>query len=114
MSTPHFIIKFQIGFDAECVELLRTIAGVLTQTDARLSEIQQQGELMSKELQTLKDQVAANNTLVESAITLIGGLATQIEALKQDPVALQGLADSLRAEDTKLAAALAANITPEP
>jgi hypothetical protein len=64
---------------------------------------------MSQQLDELKAVVQANNDLAESAITLIGGLATQIEALKTDPAALQELADSLRAEDQKLAAAISAN-----
>lgn len=67
---------------------------------------------MTTQLQALTDQVTANNGLIESAVQLIGGLATQIEQLKNDPAALQALADSLKAEDDALASAIIAN-TPE-
>jgi hypothetical protein len=71
---------------------------------------------MANGFDALTAQVAANNSVVESALTLIQGLADQIKALiaagNNDP-ALQALADSLSAEDAKLAAAVAAN-TPTP
>jgi len=64
---------------------------------------------MTVQLETLQAQVAVNNTLVGSAITLIQGLAAQIIALKDDPVALQQLADDLKAKDQELSDALMAN-----
>jgi len=64
---------------------------------------------MIQQLQTLTDQVTANNSLVASAVQLIGGLAAQIEASKTDPVALQALADSLKQNDDALTAAVLAN-----
>lgn len=71
-------------------------------------------EIMSTALQTLQEQVAANNVLIESAVTLIQGLAAQILALKDNPAALQELAESLQAQDAILAAAIAANTPAEP
>lgn len=68
---------------------------------------------MSVEFEALKAQVEANTQVAESAITLIQGLAAKIEELKDDPAALQALADQLKAEDDALAAAVAAN-TPAP
>jgi len=50
--------------------------------------------------------------VAQSAITLINGLAAQIANLKDDPAALQALADSLGASSTALAAAITAN-TPQ-
>lgn len=89
---------------------------MLSQILNHLTELRKEINQMSPELQKLTDKVAANNVVVESALTLIQGLADQIAALKNDPVALQALADSLDAEDTKLAAAVAANTpaTPAP
>jgi len=64
---------------------------------------------MSKEVDALTKQIEANKTISGSAIILIQGLAAKIEASKNDPVALQALADSLRADDDALAAAITAN-----
>ena len=69
---------------------------------------------MSKELDTLTAQVAANDTVIESAIVLIQGLAAAIKAAGTDPAALQALVDSLAAEDAKLAAAVAENTPAAP
>ena len=65
--------------------------------------------VMTAQMQSLTDQVTANNQVIESAITLINGIAAQLAAVKDDPVAIQALADSLAAEDTTLAAAITAN-----
>lgn len=66
---------------------------------------------MANELQALKDQVAASITVEESAIALITGLKTELDAAiaANDPAALQALSDSLGAEKDKLAAAVTAN-----
>jgi peptidoglycan hydrolase CwlO-like protein len=64
---------------------------------------------MSAELDTLTTEVAENNAVIDSAVTLISGLAQQIASLKNDPVALQALADSLNTKSNELAAAVAAN-----
>jgi len=74
-----------------------------------LKELCHEVKKMSAVLDTLTAQVAANTSVVDSAVVLIGGLAQQIQDLKNDPVALQALADSLKGEDDKLAAALVAN-----
>jgi chromosome segregation ATPase len=74
-----------------------------------LKELYHEVRRMSAALDTLTAQVAANTSVVDSAVVLIGGLAQQIQDLKNDPVALQALADSLKGEDDKLAAALVAN-----
>ena len=68
---------------------------------------------MSAELDALSAQVHANSGVVDSAIALIGGLADQIRALADDPVAIRALADELQQKDAALAAAVAAN-TPAP
>lgn len=66
---------------------------------------------MGAELDALKQQVADSITVEESAITLIEGLKTQLDAAiaAGDPAALQALSDSLGAEKDKLAAAVTAN-----
>ena len=72
-----------------------------------LDSLQKQGIQNMATIAELQAQVAANTTIVESAITLIHGLATKIEENKTDPAALQAMADELRAEDAKLAEAVA-------
>ncbi len=65
-------------------------------------------------LDALTAQVAANTSVIESALTLIQGLADALKAAGTDPVALAALQSALEAEDTKLAAAVAANTPPTP
>lgn len=61
------------------------------------------------ELTDLKTQVEANTSAEQSAITLLNGLAAKIESLKNDPEAIQGLADELKGSGDALAAAVVAN-----
>lgn len=72
-------------------------------------------EVMSM-LDNLAAQVAANTTVIESAVVLLGGLKVQLDAAiaSGDPVRMQALSDALAADDAKLAAAIAANQTPTP
>ena len=76
---------------------------------AAITELRKEQAIMSKELDAMKAEVENAVTVEESAIALIQGLATKIEELKDDPVALQGLADQLKAEDARLADAVTAN-----
>jgi len=68
---------------------------------------------MSIELDNLTAQVHANSAALDSAITLINGIADRIAAAGVDPVKLNALTDELRAKDELLAAAVLAN-TPTP
>lgn len=61
-----------------------------------------------QELDDLIAQVAANNSVVESAITVINGIADRIAAAGVDPTKLSALTASLRQEDEALAAAVVA------
>lgn len=64
---------------------------------------------MSKEMDDLTAQVKANSSLLDSATTLINGIAARITAAGTDPVALKALTDELKAKDDALAAAVTAN-----
>ena len=64
---------------------------------------------MSQELDSLTQEVHANSAVVDSAITLINGLAARIEDLKDDPTQMQALADELRAKSVALGEAVKAN-----
>lgn len=64
-------------------------------------------EAMNQHLQNLTDRVASLRNTVTSAVALLLGLASQIESLKNDPAALQALADDLRDQNQSLADAVA-------
>jgi len=64
---------------------------------------------MALDLSALEAEVARDQTVNASAITLLSSLAAQLEALKNDPAAIQALADSLKASQDALAAAVVAN-----
>jgi hypothetical protein len=64
---------------------------------------------MATELEALKAQVAANRDVIQSAITLINGIADRVKAGQSDPAALQALAADLNSQDQALAQAVAAN-----
>jgi len=64
---------------------------------------------MSQSIDDLKAAVEASVTVQESAIVLINGIADRIAQAGVDPVALQAVVDSLKAESTKLSDAVVAN-----
>lgn len=66
-------------------------------------------QAMSAELDALTAQVKANSDLLDSATTLINGIAARITAAGTDPAALKALTDELKAKDDALAAAVTAN-----
>lgn len=67
-------------------------------------------------LSDLQAKVVAEETVIGSAVTLIGGLSQQLkDALAQnDPTAIQNLIDELDAGQQQLAAAVAANTPAAP
>lgn len=65
-------------------------------------------------LDDLTAQVAANKTVIDSALELINGIAARITAAGTDPAALASLTASLKSEDDALAAAVATNTPPPP
>ena len=64
---------------------------------------------MSAALDKLTSEVTEMSTAVDSAVTLIGGLADQIRELRDDPAKLDALADELDRKQTAIAEAVAAN-----
>jgi prefoldin subunit 5 len=78
-----------------------------------LRSLNRKMERIMLQLETLTAEVTRTKEVAMSAVTLIQGLATKIEELKADPVALQALADELRTSSDALGAAVAANTTPE-
>ena len=68
---------------------------------------------MSGELDDLVAKVAANTTVIGSAIVLLQTLKAKLDAAGTDPAALAALSAELGAKDQALADAIVAN-TPTP
>lgn len=88
------------GTAAKLDQLIVAVAGLKTQQAAQTQEIQK----MAGEIEALEAEVARNTTVDGSIMTLVTGLAGQIEALKNDPVRLQALVDKLRADNDAIVA----------
>ena len=88
------------------------IEAQLTQLIALAQATQQDVEAIEMTLAELKDAVAAEHTVVESAIVLLNGLKTRLEeaiANGLDPAAVQAIADEISANTQELADAITAN-----
>jgi chromosome segregation ATPase len=64
---------------------------------------------MTTEMLALKEKVAQNTSLVDSAITLINGISAQLEAIKSDPAAITEFIAELEASNAELAAKIVEN-----
>lgn len=79
------------------------------ETKGTLNQILQKINEMADKFDPLVAEVTEIGNVVDSTITLINNLATQLEDAKDDPVQIQALADSLKAKKGALAEAVAAN-----
>jgi hypothetical protein len=61
------------------------------------------------DLTALTNQVTANVDVEASAVQLLSNLSALLVAAKNDPVAIQALADQLKSSGDALAAAIVAN-----
>jgi hypothetical protein len=93
---------------------------VLGQILNEVKTIKQELTKMALDISALTTAVANETTVEQSAITLVGGLAAQIQTLINnsgntvDPVALQALVTQMTNSQTALAAAVAANTVAAP
>lgn len=79
-----------------------------------LIRMQEEGfQKMSKELDDLKAAVDAQTTVTQSVVTLLTNLAQQLKDAKDDPVAIEALANTVSANAKSLSDAVVAN-TPVP
>lgn len=69
---------------------------------------------MDTELTTLTNAVEAEGSVVDSAIVLLEQLVADIEAEKNDPIAIQAIVDSVNAQKQKLTDAIVANTPAAP
>lgn len=75
----------------------------------RIDILIKENKRMSAQLDALQAAVAAESTVIDSAIALITGLAAQVEAAKNDPVAIAALVADVNAKAQALADAVKAN-----
>ena len=80
----------------------------------RLDAIEKTLEKLMSAFSDLQAAVAANDTVIASAVTLIEGFSAQLAAAGADPAALAALKSDIDANAAKLAAAVAANTPAAP
>lgn len=68
---------------------------------------------MSASLDRITREVSESRQATESVLTLVSGLSDQIRDLKDDPAALEQLADDLDAQQGEIASAVTANTPAE-
>ena len=93
-------------FEVVVLKKLKKLGKKLNRIQTRLDEMENN---MSAELDRLTVEVQEMGTVVDSAIALLQGLATQLEAIKNDPAAISALADELDVKANALADAITAN-----
>jgi hypothetical protein len=81
---------------------------------AAVQAIQLQGTQIMATLSDVQAAVTAEDTVVDSAIALLQGLAAQIAALQPNQAAIDALAADVTSKTTALAAAVAANTPAAP
>jgi hypothetical protein len=90
-----------------------TLIARVNALSALVQTLVRQGATMASDLTALQAAIANETTVIQSAIVGFQGLAQEIQDLKNDPVALQALADQVNKDAAALAAAVPAN-TPTP
>ncbi len=81
---------------------------------AALSKLSQQMENIMATLADLQAAVAAEDTVIDSAITLIQGFSAQLAALQPNQAAIDALKADVDSKATALAAAVTTNTPAEP
>ena len=76
------------------------------------SQLNHRLDLIMTALTDLQAAVAAESTVVDSAITLLNGLKAALDAAGTDPVALAALSNEIGAKTAALAAAVSADTPP--
>lgn len=108
-------IKVDVHIHAEpdrtdqILTLLAAVQSALQGVQEELTRSIERGDVMSQALERLTTEVAEMKTVNESAIALLGNLSQQIRDLKDEPAALEQLANDLDAQANALAAAVSEN-----
>lgn len=105
----YFGCGFTPAERAAILTALTAQAATLARIEASIGLLVQGETTMAGNLDALTAEVANETTVEKSALKLIQSFAAQLDAAGTDPVALAALASTLKANDTELAAAVAAN-----
>ena len=98
-----------------CFAGAKSVTDILRRVDVieyklrRLDAIEDKLEKIMSAMTDLQASVSAEDTVLDSAVTLIKGFAAQLTAAGTDPVALAALKTDIDAHAQSLAAAVAAN-----
>jgi len=99
-------------------DLIQTVRFDIARVERKLDILSRAEEgraIMSQaDIDALRSTVEENNSVIDSAVVLINGLAAQIRDLSDDPAQLRTLADSLDQKSGELAAAVTANTAAPP
>ena len=93
----------------DLVATLKAMHSQLMNIGRLLNTIHQEQLKMAVDLSALQAQVQQNTTVEQSAVTLIQGLAQQLQAAQNDPAAIQSIINSLNSSANSLADAITAN-----
>lgn len=74
-----------------------------------VGKIWERVKVMSAALDRITEEVEQTKTAVDSVLQLVSGMAEQIRELKDDPAALEALANELDAKQQEIADAVSAN-----
>lgn len=77
--------------------------------EATLAIINRKLDKIMATVDTIQADVTAENTVIDSAVTLLQGLSDQLRAAGTDPAKLDALATSIEGKTAQLAAAIVAN-----
>src|SRR6266581_2647782 len=88
------------------------LLGEIQKFGQRLDDIERKLKQIMATLNDVQAAVTAEDTVVDSAIALLQGLAAQIAALAPNQAAIDALAADVTAKTQQLADAVAANTTP--
>ena len=105
--TKYLDVTHHIEVDAETdPEVLKKLDQILRRVTALERTITQGDQAIMADLSQLQQEVEETGTVVDSAVTLIGGLAEALREAATDPAQIQQLAAQLDAKTQELAAAV--------
>ena len=117
-AVPHPIVAGILErIDVQIAAMLagqQTILEIVQSINRKETQQLQQEADMSAQLDNLKAKVAANTTVIQSAIVFINGLSQALRDARDDPAAIDALATELETRDQELSGALVTNTPAAP
>ena len=94
---------------SEIHDIERRIAELRREMHVEFNALKERIDTIMSTLKDVQDAVTAEDTVVDSAIALLQGLAAQVAALQPNQAAIDALAADINAKTSALANAVAAN-----